>query len=98
MSQIVIIAGSRAGYIRDIKESRRYNICGCTPQNKFKLIKNSNNMVIPDSSQVQRQVNSVLYSTGGITQFGNGGAKGIVFLGRTEGQPGGIIGPIRNKF
>ena len=48
-------------------------------------------------TQYQRAVNAIKYSTGGRTIFGTNSNR-INFMGRTEGQPGGIIGPLRNKF
>lgn len=49
-------------------------------------------------TQVRRAVNSIQYSLGGNTVFGNPGTQNIVFLGKTEGQTGGITGPLKNKF
>jgi len=51
-------------------------------------------------TQSSRAVNAIKYSTGGRTIFGNPGTNSnrINFQGRTEGQPGGIMGPLRNKF
>ena len=79
----------------------------CKPSDKLKVIKNFNANVIPKYTQVQRAVNSILYFKGGTTQYGFRNSlrrpirrrDGIVtFLGQTEGQPGGILGPLKNQF
>ena len=69
-------------------------------------------------TQLQRQLNSIRYSIGGTTQYGNFATNesldiflkerrnnpnfmnnGLIsFNGKYEGQPGGISGPLRNKF
>ena len=69
-------------------------------------------------TQLERQVNTILYSSGGRTQFGNfltndalmayleerrNNPNAFVnervnFNGNFEGQPGGIRGPLRNRF
>ena len=66
---------------------------------------NSNADVDQSLTQVQRQVNAIKYSigVGGTITFGPQQQQQqlpqlITFLGKTEGQPGGIkMGP-RNKF
>jgi hypothetical protein len=65
---------------------------------------NSNADVNQSLTQVQRQVNAIKYSigVGGTITFGQQPLQQrtqlITFLGKTEGQPGGIqMGP-RNKF
>jgi hypothetical protein len=65
---------------------------------------NSNADVNQSLTQVQRQVNAIKYSIGlgGTIAFGpqplQQRTQLITFLGKTEGQPGGInLGP-RNKF
>jgi hypothetical protein len=58
-------------------------------------------IVNPDNKQTRSQRISTLInnSMGGRTQFGNPGiTHSSTFLGRTEGQPGGIMGPLRNRF
>jgi len=69
-------------------------------QNINKKVANSNGDVDQSLTQSRRAVNAINYSTGGRTIFGNSGTTSnrINFMGRTEGQPGGIIGPLRNKF
>ena len=50
----------------------------------------------PENVRIAQILNS---SLGGRVQFGNfGGPITIDALGRREGQPGGIRGPLRNKF
>ena len=48
----------------------------------------------------ERMATIIKYSPGGRVQYGNQGITQLTttFLGRTEGQPGGIIGPLKNKF
>jgi hypothetical protein len=72
--------------------------CSIPPDNK-KIIKNSNSDVIPLSGQTPRIVASIRYSRSGRTIFGdNGLITKLSFLGKIEGQPGGIGKPLRNKF
>ena len=50
-------------------------------------------------TQNERIATIIKYSQGGRVQYGNRGSnQPTTFLGRTEGQPGGIIGPLKNKF
>jgi len=47
----------------------------------------------------ERIATIIKYSPGGRVQYGNPCLNQLTtFLGRTEGQPGGICGPLRNKF
>jgi len=49
--------------------------------------------------QNERIATIIQYSRGGRVQYGNQSLnQPTTFLGRTEGQPGGIIGPLKNKF
>ena len=67
---------------------------------------NSNADVNQSLTQVQRQVNAIKYSVGvgGKIVFGSQSQQSqqsqqlITFLGKTEGQPGGIKLGVRNKF
>ena len=62
---------------------------------KLAVIKNLD-LVQP---QNERLATIIKYSPGGRIQYGNQGiVRPTTFLGRTEGQPGGIIGPLKNKF
>jgi len=74
----------------------------CNVSGKYKVINNSNQNVISQNTQVRRQVDIILYSLGGRTQYGFVQPQRlqnlITFLGRTEGQSGGILGPIKNNF
>ena len=69
-------------------------------QNINKKVANSSGDVDQTLTQSQRAVNAIKYSTGGRVVYGNSGTNSnrLNFLGRTEGQPSGIIGPLRNKF
>ena len=50
-------------------------------------------------TQVASVVHIIQYSLGGNTVFGDVITRNnIVFLGKTEGQTGGIAGPLKNKF
>jgi len=70
----------------------------CGLPNKLKVMNNSNQFVEPQKTKVERAVNTILFSSGGRTQYGNRTTTRITFLGRTEGQSGGIIGAIKNRF
>jgi hypothetical protein len=73
----------------------------CEKSQKSKVVNNSNPDVYPYHTQVERAVNTILFVPGGRTQYGNRFTlrrSAIDFLGKTEGQPGGILGPIKNKF
>ena len=77
----------------------------CDLSDKYKVMNNSNQTVISQHTKVRRNVDTILYSFGGRTQYGfiqpqrlRRIRKIITFLGRTEGQVGGILGPIKNKF
>jgi len=49
--------------------------------------------------QNERIATIIKYSPGGRVQYGPTDTNQLVrFLGRTAGQPGGIIGPLKNKF
>lgn len=64
-----------------------------------KVIVNSNQTVIPQNTQVNLAVNAILFSLGGRTQYGfRQPNRPLRFLGRTEGQNGGILGSLKNKF
>ena len=71
--------------------------CKCPQEINTKVVKSSNPDVDPTLTQNQRAVNAIRYSVGGRVIFGNNGS-GVTFLGRTEGQPGGIKFPPKNKF
>jgi hypothetical protein len=90
----------------------------CDISGKYKVINNSNQDVISQNTKVRRNVDTILYSLGGRTQYGFRQPQRITrvltFLervrgiidregiierqGKREGQPGGIFGPIKNKF
>lgn len=88
--------------------------CVCAPpSNNKKLISNKsevnanglivqNNVYVgfsPQQTQNQRISTIIHYSPGGKVQYGNPGiAQSTTFLGKTAGQPGGIVGPLKNKF
>lgn len=93
-----IIPGRRAGLIGQIINSVKHVECTCPSPDNTDIIKNSNSDVIPVYTQVSRTVSNIRYGFGGTTRFGNGPISRIAFLGKLEGQPGGIVGPLRNKF
>jgi hypothetical protein len=82
--------------------------CLCIPASSNKKVLSNavydeNGILIKNLDLVQpqneRMATIIKYSRGGTVQYGNQGLnQSTRFLGRTEGQPGGIIGPLRNKF
>jgi hypothetical protein len=69
--------------------------CACpVPNNKQVSLTSANNS--QGQTQNQRIATIINYSKGGSIQYGN--SSRATFLGRTEGQLGGIIKPLRNKF
>jgi hypothetical protein len=74
----------------------------CEVSGKYKVMNNSNQNVISQHTKVRRNVDTILYSLGGRTQYGFVQPQRILGRierqGRMEGQPGGILGPIKNKF
>ena len=75
--------------------------CACpVPNNKQVLLTSANNS--QGQTQNRRIATIINYSRGGRMQYGNSSIvtqpQRAMFLGRTEGQLGGIIGPLRNKF
>lgn len=77
------------------------SVCKCPEQNKESINTSSDNN--NQYTKNQRIADLVRNSLGGRTSYGNTNITGqqnslVTFLGRTEGQPGGIIGPLRNKF
>lgn len=77
-----------------------YNTCNGQTLNYKQL--NSSSDVNQQLTQTQRAVNAIKYSVGvgGKITFGNLGINrgGVSFLGKTEGQPGGIKLAVKNKF
>lgn len=72
-----------------------------TNAKKIKVIKNYNAYNVPQSTQVQRVVDTILYSLGGRTQYGYKQpqrSERILLYGKLEGQNGGILSPPKNKF
>ena len=73
----------------------------CVHEDNVKVYNNSSD-VDQTLTKTQRAVNAIKFSTGGRIIYGNANGNpystGMSFLGRTEGQPGGIIGPLRNRF
>lgn len=73
-----------------------YNTCQCI-QEKVNTIKNAGN----DPSQTEnRRISQILSNNlGGKITWGNYGNPAVLnYLGRVEGQPGGSLAPLRNKF
>ena len=105
-----------------LSSSKKLNCCDII--GKYKVINNSNQDVISQNTKVRRNVDTILYSLGGRTQYGFRQpqritrvltflerVRGIIdregiierqgiieIQGKREGQPGGIFGPIKNKF
>lgn len=63
--------------------------CVCPSPINSKIVKNSNPDVIPGSTQRERIVNAIKYSTGGRVVFGNAAyrSNGDTLLGHLQGQP-----------
>ncbi len=60
-----------------------------------------NGIVNPSQTQSQRAATIINYSKGGSVKYGNQGnsyGSVVTFLGKSEGQPGGLNRPVRNKF
>jgi hypothetical protein len=81
------------------------SFCECAQTASSKKVYNPNTsqeiIVNPQNEQTwnQKVATLVLYSQGGRTQFGySAEIQNVRFLGRVEGQLGGIIGPLRNRF
>jgi len=61
----------------------------------------NNGIVDETQTQSQRAATIINYYPGGRVSFGNENiaySRPITFLGKTEGQPGGLNRPLRNKF
>jgi hypothetical protein len=93
--------------IRQNNILHKSNIFPCCNNNiktnaqKIKVIRNYNAYNIPQPTQVQRFVNTILYSLGGRTQYGYRQPQRrerILLHGKLEGQNGGILPPLKNKF
>ena len=72
--------------------------CVCPKENNKKVLLSSNNVSynLSTNRRIAVIINSAL---GGRTQYGNfGSPEAVSFLGKREGQPGGIVAPIKNKF
>jgi hypothetical protein len=65
------------------------------------VIRSYNAYNVPQNTQVQKAVDSILYSLGGRTQYGYRQPQRrerILLYGKLEGQNGGILAPLKNKF
>jgi hypothetical protein len=85
--------------------SKKLNCCDII--GKYKVINNSNQSVIPQHTKVRRNVDTILYSLGGRTQYGlqPQRIRNVITLfgnrekqSTREEQSGSIFGPIKNKF
>ena len=89
--------------------------CACLEPVVSKTNFSSGNNIISTNTKTERVTNSIRYSLGGITRFGNQPILNqynsskyfqcytnsndlVTFLGKTEGQSGGTLGPAKNKF
>jgi hypothetical protein len=73
-------------------------VCNCFAEEYKKF---TSQTTISNTSKAQRIAQTINNTIGGSVQFGSYylGAPVIVnYLGRTEGQPGGSGGPLRNRF
>jgi len=70
-------------------------------EKNLKVVRNYNEYNIPQPTQVRRAVDTILYSLGGRTQYGfrqPQRRERILLYGKLEGQNGGILPPLKNKF
>lgn len=81
--------------------SNNINITTTPNAKKTKVIRSYNAYNVPQNTQVQKAVDSILYSLGGRTQYGYRQPQRrerILLYGKLEGQNGGILAPLKNKF
>lgn len=80
--------------------------CRCPQPNNKKVVLTSANGST-GFTQNQRTAITVTTTLGGNIYFGNAyvyegkrgtGSRPIQFQGKTEGQPGGVQGPVKNRF
>jgi hypothetical protein len=72
-----------------------------TNSQKIKVIRNYNAYNVPQNTQVQRTVDTILYSLGGRIQYGYRQPQRrekTVLDCKLEGQNTGILAPLKNKF
>jgi len=79
-----------------LSSSKKLNCCDII--GKYKVINNSNQSVIPQHTKVRRNVNTILYSLGGRTQYGLQSIRNFITLPEKKEVPINIFGPIKNKF
>jgi hypothetical protein len=87
--------------IINYKGDKTTGACACpVPNNKQIKLTSANNS--QGQTQNQRIATIINYSNGGRVQYGNSSLvaqpQRVTFLGRMEGQLGGTMGPLRNKF
>ena len=73
----------------------------CPKNEKTTTFYFNNGIVDETQTQSQRIATIVNYYPGGRVSFGNENiaySRPVTFLGKTEGQPGGLNRPPRNKF
>jgi len=76
------------------------NINTDTNSKKIKVIRNYNAYNVPQDTQVQRTVDTILYSLGGRIQYGyrQPQRRERIVDCNLEGQPTVILAPLKNKF
>lgn len=79
---------------------RYFDQCNSCAKPVIQNVKLNNGIVNPTQTQSQRLAEIVNFYAGGKVQYGNNTncLANITYLGKTEGQPGGIVGPLRNKY
>ena len=73
----------------------------CPKNEKTTTFYFNNGIVDETQTQSQRAATIINYYPGGRVSFGNENiaySRPVTFLGKTEGQPGGLNRPPRNKF
>jgi hypothetical protein len=96
MSRISFIPGSTLKTNNTYLIYKKYESCRCIQPYYSKNKTGYNNPQQTTNMRISQSVNNNL---GGRTTFGNLGTPLIVnYLGRVEGQPGGSLQALRNKF
>lgn len=96
MSRLSFFPGSTLKTNNTYLIYKKYESCRCIPPNYTKNKTGYNNPQQTTNMRISQSVNNNL---GGRTIFGNLGTPLIVnYLGRVEGQPGGSLQALRNKF
>lgn len=74
--------------------------CDCIKKKSDNADLNTNNTQTNSNTSRQIRISQILSRTnpGGRITYGNDTIRNINYLGMTEGQPGGSLQPIKNRF